>query len=339
MKTHVFDYQTLKEAAAWVRSGELVAFPTETVFGLGAIANNQEAVAKVFEAKGRPSDNPLIVHVAKPKDVELVAESISPLAQALMERFWPGPLTIIFPLKANILPSNVTGGKNSVAVRMPKSLETLLMIEMVGFPMVGPSANRSGKPSPTLIEHVIHDFDGQIAGVIQPSKPVEIGVESTVVLPQEDRILILRPGAITQSMLASLGYPVEEVSAREQLARPEVLSPGVKYRHYSPKQPVYMIPANASISQWHIFVNKFEHVAILADQAILQTLSSANLVAHYNLGPVGDIAAATANLFAGLRALEASEASVILVQTFDDLENEAAHAYMNRLSKAAESML
>ena len=184
MLTQKFRLGELDEAAALLRRGELVAFPTETVYGLGAIATKEQAVAKVFQAKGRPSDNPLIVHVKDAQQVLDYATEVPKLAKDLMERFWPGPLTIILPVKADVFPANVNNGQETVAFRMPNQHSALRLIDLVGAPLVGPSANLSGKPSPTSVDHVMQDFDGVIAGVVAgDTDQAQIGVESTVVRP------------------------------------------------------------------------------------------------------------------------------------------------------------
>lgn len=337
--TKIFDYQNLKEAADLLRAGELVAFPTETVFGLGAIANNEQAVTSVFKAKGRPSDNPLIVHVSQISQVYQTVSEVNVLSKRLMEEYWPGPLTIIFPLKEDVYAPSVTPGKKTVAMRMPRQLETLLLIDMVGFPLVGPSANLSGKPSPTNPEHVLHDFNGKIAGVVKSrEQSAEIGVESTVVLAEEEQIVILRPGAVTRNMLEQIA-PVIEMSASQQLANQEVQSPGVKYLHYSPEQPVYLLPHNYSEQDWLDEMNKHTvRIGLLADDSILSVCQlNKNFYSSYSLGAKGDIASATRQLYAGLRFLEQAECDIIFAQAFSDEDD--SHAYMNRLTKASNYVL
>ncbi|WP_314760969.1 L-threonylcarbamoyladenylate synthase [uncultured Abiotrophia sp.] len=340
MLTKKFRLGELDEAAALLRRGELVAFPTETVYGLGAIATKEQAVAKVFQAKGRPSDNPLIVHVKDAQQVLDYAAEVPKLAKDLMERFWPGPLTIILPVKAGVFPANVNNGQETVAFRMPNQHSALRLIDLVGAPLVGPSANLSGKPSPTSVDHVMQDFDGVIAGVVAgDTDQAQIGVESTVVRPMSDRLIILRPGAITQSMLKQVCPKVQEFSVAEQLAAPQLQSPGVKYRHYSPKQAVFLFESSEGLANLHAkLVAKGGSVGLLADDAIIQALGQQSpVVATYSLGQPNDAASATRQLYAGLRALEASDCDWILAQAV--LESEKYHAYMNRLNKAATSML
>lgn len=340
-KTKIFGRDELKEAARALKNGDLVAFPTETVFGLGAIANNEAAVKNVFKTKGRPSDNPLIVHVHSIESVYEYVSEVNDVAKALMKAFWPGPLTIIFPIKEGIFANSVTPNQKTVGIRMPNQLETLLLIEMTGFPLVGPSANLSGKPSPTSVDHVMHDFDGKIAGVVNNySQFTQVGVESTVVWPGDNRIEILRPGAITERMLRdATGVEVFEKSSEDQLKDTTIASPGVKYTHYSPSQPVSMITADTPITQWQTFVNESpDRVGILAQDHIIESLKSSQLgYSFYSLGDDSQLSQATQRLFAGLRALEASGCDRIYVQTFE--ESEDTHAYLNRLSKAASNVL
>ena len=340
MLTKKFRLGELDEAAALLRRGELVALPTETVYGLGAIATKEQAVAKVFQAKGRPSDNPLIVHVKDAQQVFDYAAEVPKLAKDLMERFWPGPLTIILPVKPGVFPANVNNAQETVAFRMPNQHSALRLIDLVGAPLVGPSANLSGKPSPTSVDHVMQDFDGVIAGVVAgDTDQAQIGVESTVVRPMSDRLIILRPGAITQSMLKQVCPKVQEFSVAEQLAAPQLQSPGVKYRHYSPKQAVFLFESSEGLANLHAkLVAKGGRVGLLADESIIQALGQQSpVVATYSLGQPNDADSATRQLYAGLRALEASDCDWILAQAV--LESEKYHAYMNRLNKAATSML
>lgn len=336
MKTIIYQSNQIEEAAQKLREGQLIAFPTETVFGLGAIATDENAVSNVFATKGRPKDNPLIVHVSSINQVSDYVEAISDIALNLMNKFWPGPLTIIFPQKQHALAPSVTPGQMTVAMRMPDHQETLALIKATGIPLVGPSANKSGKPSPTTVEHVYHDFNGEIAGILAPAdKLLAVGVESTVVLPRDGMIHILRPGAITKENLESLGYPVVEKTAEEQLANPNIISPGVKYTHYSPQQPVHVLIS----SDPQEFINYAKQlnrpISLLADDTIIQAVNAATqIVASYSYGAVGDLISATQQLYAGLRFLEATEGKIILAQGFS--ESSASHAMMNRLLKAAD---
>lgn len=341
LQTQIYNRESLKEAAKALQMGQLVAFPTETVFGLGAIANNEEAVKSVFTTKGRPQDNPLIVHVHSSESVGQYVEEVNRLSRQLMDAFWPGPLTIIFPMKAGIFAPSVTPNQATVGLRMPKQLETLLLIEMTGFPLVGPSANLSGKPSPTSVDHVMHDFSGKIAGVVDNySEFTEVGVESTVVRPTANSVEILRPGAITKAMIEQVvDVEVIEKTATEQLKDLSVASPGVKYTHYSPSQPVYMINPTHSIDNWmDLIKNSNKKIGVLAQEPIIRKLKTQQLAySYYSLGEEDRAELPTQRLFAGLRALEASGCELIYAQSFE--ENDQTHAYLNRLSKASKNMI
>lgn len=336
METKIYTKDQIKEAAEQLKAGQLVAFPTETVFGLGAIATDEAAVSSVFATKGRPKDNPLIVHVSRIEQVADYVAEVPEVAAQLMKQFWPGPLTIIFPQKPGVLAPSVTPGQQTVAVRMPDNPETLALIEATGIPLVGPSANKSGKPSPTAVEHVYHDFKGEIAGIVEPTqKLLAVGVESTVVLPRDGVINILRPGAITKEDLLALGYQVEEKTAAEQLKDTSVLSPGVKYTHYSPKQPVHILMTDDALQFSQYLETLNQPVALLADETLIGALANkAHVVSNHSYGAKGDLVSATQQLYAGLRSLEQTPAQVIVAQGFPD--SPASHAMMNRLKKAAD---
>ncbi|WP_422730449.1 L-threonylcarbamoyladenylate synthase [Lentilactobacillus rapi] len=197
MKTLILNGNQLDTAAKIIQQGELVAFPTETVYGLGADATNESAVKKVYQAKGRPSDNPLIVTVSSVSMVETYVASFSDDAKKLIKQFWPGSLTMIFKLKPHALSKTVTGGLDTAAFRFPNNQLTLDLITKAGVPIVGPSANTSGKPSPTTAQHVYHDLNGKIAAILDDG-PTTVGVESTVLDMSVDTPSILRPGAVTK---------------------------------------------------------------------------------------------------------------------------------------------
>ena len=224
------------EAAAFIRRGELVAFPTETVYGLGADAFDATAVAKIFEAKQRPPDNPLIVHVASVDGVRTVARSVPPAAEALISAFFPGPLTIVLPRRPEI-PDIVTAGLDTVGVRMPRHPVALALLEACGRPLCAPSANRSGRPSPTHWRAVLDDLDGRIACVLAGDS-TEIGVESTVVDATGDEVLLLRAGGLPVETLRRV-VPVRVDGEASALLAGR--SPGMRYRHYAPRARV--VPA------------------------------------------------------------------------------------------------
>ena len=237
MKTRIFSKKDIEEAAQILKAGGLVAFPTETVYGLGGNGLDKEAARKIYAAKGRPSDNPLILHVSKMEEVYPLVESVPEKAKRLMESFWPGPLTLILK-KSKIVPLESTGGLDTVAIRCPDNALTLELIERAGLPVAGPSANLSGSPSPTEASHVYHDLAGRIEGILDDGA-VGIGVGSTILDMSTDRPTLLRPGAITLEDLTEVLGEKPEIDPTllgkkmEDGFTPK--APGMKYRHYAPK--------------------------------------------------------------------------------------------------------
>ena len=233
--------ETAEIAANIIKNGGLVAIPTETVYGLGTNGLDEEAVAKIFIAKGRPQDNPLILHIADPKEMERFCHDIPPAAYALAEAFWPGPLTLVLPA-TDVVPKRTTGGLSTVGVRCPDCTVTRDIIRLAGVPIAAPSANRSGCPSPTTAEHVLRDMDGRIEMILDGG-PCEIGLESTVIRWTEDGCEIMRPGAVTEFMLAEVAGSVSVAKAviDPALAGDKPLSPGMKYKHYSPNAEVVLV--------------------------------------------------------------------------------------------------
>lgn len=336
METKIIHPKDINEAVKAIKDGKLVSFPTETVYGLGADATNEEAVKNVYLAKGRPSDNPLIVHVASSKQVLPFVSNISEKAQQLMKTFWPGPLTLIFNLKSTkSLPSVVTGGLATAAFRMPNNELTLQLIEESQTVLVGPSANTSGLPSPTTANHVYQDLAGKIFGVLDGGASF-VGIESTVLdMTQENGIpVILRPGAITKEQLEEVIGSVEmDQHILTENETPK--APGMKYKHYSPKTPVIMIDYLAN--NWQEAINEFKSdhkkVGIMTHSAKKNLLN--NYDSYFELSQKYDVVEAMRYLFAGLRELDDSQLGldVILVETYP--ETGAGIAYMNRLKKAA----
>jgi L-threonylcarbamoyladenylate synthase len=236
--TQIINQDRIDEAAKCIANGGTVAFPTETVYGLGCDAMNNLAIDKVYKAKGRPSDNPLIVHISNPQDVYSLAKEVSPEAKVLIENFWPGPLTIVFPKRSEV-PLRVTGGLDTVAVRCPSDRVARDLISKSGKFIAAPSANLSGSPSPTTAKHVIDDLDGRIDYILCGDNS-EIGLESTVVDMTSDIPVILRPGAVTLDMISKLiPGAVHDVSIDTEVAKPKC--PGMKYKHYSPKADVEVV--------------------------------------------------------------------------------------------------
>lgn len=256
------DAPQLAEAAEILRRGGLVVFPTETVYGLGGNATDAEAAKKIYAAKGRPSDNPLIIHIAHPEDAAAYAE-VSPLYLRLAEAFMPGPLTVILPKKDSI-PHSVTGGLDSVAVRCPAHPIAHALIAAAGIPVAAPSANLSGKPSPTCAAHVIEDLSGRVDMIIDGGD-CEIGLESTIIKIDGDHPVLLRPGGITLEQLETVCGPVEVAAAViGQLAPGErPLSPGMMYRHYAPSTPLTLVRGERSAVTAYLAARQAEGCGIL----------------------------------------------------------------------------
>ena len=331
METKIFKPEEINEAAEILRSGGIVAFPTETVYGLGANACLAEAVTEVFKVKGRPSDNPLIVHVENFQQVSEYVEVFHPLTQEIVEKFWPGALTLIFKVKAGILPSVVSAGLPTISFRMPDHPLTLALIKAAGVPLVGPSANTSGRPSPTQSQHVYHDLKGKIAGILEGGATA-IGVESTVLdLSDPTKApMILRPGAVTREALeAALGI---EIAMDPHLTHEQEApkSPGMKYKHYAPVTPAMMVNPVDWTQAITLAKEKNLRIGLLGDAQVIQKYQEQLTDAYLYEGT--GVEGATKGLFAGLRALDHGEVDIILVPTFP--EEGLGVAYMNRLKKA-----
>ena len=272
----------LEKAAELLKNGSLVAIPTETVYGLGANALNGDACLRIFEAKGRPSDNPLIVHISNPRDAEGIAYTNS-LYYALAEKFMPGPLTVILP-KKEVIPNEVTAGLDSVAIRCPVHSVANALIKIAGIPVAAPSANSSGKPSPTTARHVLDDMNGKIPLILDGGE-CDVGVESTVIKITDDSIVLLRPGAVTVEMLKEVCPSVTIANAvKEELKADETpLSPGMKYKHYAPRANLYLVDDR--------YVNFVEFVAQKQKQencAVMCYNDEIELLENKSLLPVGD---------------------------------------------------
>lgn len=292
----------IAKAADVITSGGLVIFPTETVYGLGADATNADAVKKIYVAKGRPSDNPLIIHIANPEEAEAYTYTV-PLYYKLAERFMPGPLTVILKSKDTI-PHATRGGLDTVAVRCPSSIIARTLIECAGVPIAAPSANLSGTPSPTSAKHVIDDMMGRV-DVIIASDDSEIGLESTIVKIEDDNTLtLLRPGKITVDDLLTVVDVVKIAdSVTDKLAEGAVaLSPGMKYKHYAPKAPLMLVDCPESKYEEFIKENNANTVAVLAYTEQLDRIhSAAPDVYCFDFGSKDDEADQAARLFSILR--------------------------------------
>lgn len=263
--------ESLVKAASLLKEGEIVAFPTETVYGLGAPLFSPTSIAKIFVAKGRPQDNPLIAHIAFLAEIERLARTIPPEFYVLAEAFFPGPLTLVLP-KAPAVPSAATGGQDSIAVRMPSHAVARRLIELVGEPLVAPSANLSGRPSSTCAEHVFDDFVGKIAAVIEGDETA-IGIESTVVsLLDPQKPVLLRPGSLSQEAIETvLKRPLQAATATHH-----ALSPGMKYRHYAPDTKVLLF-YNLEALEKHVAGEYYRRtVAIPTEQNLYGLLRDAD---------------------------------------------------------------
>ena len=329
------DADKIKAAGEIIRSGGLVAFPTETVYGLGADARNAHASERIYAAKGRPSDNPLIVHIAQFSDMEKIAKSVPPKAELLNRAFWPGPLTMIVE-KNETVPYETTGGMDTVAVRMPQHPVALALIREGGGFIAAPSANTSGRPSPTIAEHVAEDMDGKIPMILDGG-PVGIGIESTIVDLTEEVPMILRPGYITQEMLKEVIGEVRMdpgIMDLDSSQRPK--APGMKYKHYAPKADLILVDGEER--------RVVEKINALTAEAVLKgkkvgIISTDETYADYKEGIVYSIGARededaiARHLYKLLRDFDDMEVDVIYSESF--ATPRIGQAIMNRLLKAA----
>ena len=317
------------QAVDLLNNGEIVAFPTETVYGLGAVATNEQAVKKIFAAKGRPSDNPLIVHIGTVEEVSLYTTNISEVAQKCMDAFWPGPLTLVMHAKPNVLAPSVTAGLDSVGIRMPDHPVALELLQTLKKPLAAPSANRSGKPSPTKAEHVFEDLQNIIPCILDGGM-TGIGLESTVLDVTLDTPVILRPGGVTKEMLEAVIGPVDEPSLEQQKIESTPKAPGMKYTHYAPDAPVYLIDANKEAIEKAITELKPEHkVALLAPDSFKEI----NADYYFSFGNAHDLEQMSASLYDALRACDKTDATIILATATS--KSGVGTAIMNRLEKAA----
>lgn len=322
------DKKQLAKAARVIRGGGLVAFPTETVYGLGANALSAQAIRKIFRAKGRPSDNPLIVHIAEPGDLDRLTDDIPASAKKLIRKFWPGPLTLVLKKSKNI-PAEATAGLDTVAVRMPDHPVAIGLIRMAGCPVAAPSANTSGRPSPTSAGHVAEDLDGRIHAILDGG-PTRIGIESTVLDLTSPVPVILRPGKISESQIRRcIGVVVTDRSTHGKAARPR--SPGMKYRHYAPRARLIVVEGSKPLVERRIRLlvrrNVGRHVTVLVTNR-RRRYPGAECVF------VGSSAESIArNLFRLLRETDKKSVSLIVAEGIH--AKGLGAAVMNRLRKAA----
>ena len=329
------DIKFIEEAGDIIRDGGTVAFPTETVYGLGANALDEEAVKKIFIAKGRPQDNPLIVHVCSKNISELVKE-VPEVAQRMIDKFWPGPLTIILE-KNDIIPNMTSANLNTVGIRMPSSEIALKLIELSKRPIAAPSANISGRPSPTEVERCIEDLNGKVDYIIG-GESSDIGVESTIIDCTVNPPLVLRPGGITLEMLKEIDSNIEIDSALKSKPtenfKPK--APGMKYRHYAPKAHLKIIKGKNEKTIEIIneilenYIEKGNDVAILTTDENLNKFNSGKVI---SLGSENNLNEIAKNLFETLRKCDDLGVQHILCQGFE--VKGVGLAIMNRLNKAA----
>jgi L-threonylcarbamoyladenylate synthase len=329
------DKNKLEEAGQIIKNGGLVAFPTETVYGLGANALDGEAVKKIFQVKGRPQDNPLIVHVGD-YNIECFAKEIPEIAHTLIKMFWPGPLTIILK-KKDIIPDVTSAGLDSVGLRMPSSSIALELIRAAGVPVAAPSANISGRPSPTEVSRCIEDLEGKIEYIIGGASS-SVGLESTIVDCTQNPPCILRPGGITLEMLNKVDQDIyidpAIMKVPEHDFKPK--APGMKYRHYAPKAPVKIIEGDLQKT-----IEKINEIVqnIIGEGRKVGLMVTDETRRYYNqgiimsLGSRNELSTVGKNLFEILRKLDDEDVDIILSESFE--EEGMGVAIMNRLKKAA----
>ncbi len=319
----------IETAGTLLKNGALVAIPTETVYGLAANALDSEAVSNIFAAKGRPQDNPLIVHIASLDMLDTLCATVPDSAKALINAFWPGPLTIILP-KSDAVPTAVSGGLETVAVRMPSHPVAKALIEAAGVPLAAPSANLSGSPSPTTAARVAADMDGRIAAIVDGGN-CEVGVESTVITLCTARPRLLRPGGITLTQLCEV---LGEVDVDEAVLHPlksgeAVSSPGMKYQHYAPKAAVTLIKGDAAAFREYVNAHAADGVAALCFDGEDDGLS----VPSMTYGARDDDAAQAHRVFEALRLADDRGATTLYVMC--PREDGIGLAVYNRLLRAA----
>lgn len=331
------DMELIKEAGRMLKEGALVAFPTETVYGLGGDGLQESAAARIYAAKGRPSDNPLILHIAEVSDIEKLAVDIPELAYLLAEKFWPGPLTMILK-KSDIVPYTTTGGLDTVAIRMPSDEIAREIIRASGAYIAAPSANLSGRPSPTKAEHVIEDLSGRIEMIVDGGDS-DIGLESSIIDLSGEVPMILRPGYITKEDFEQIVSQVEYDSA-VLATRPQesvvAKAPGMKYRHYAPKGQITIVEGDTSavVAKINALVAEQEaqghRVAVLCAEETRNQYSCENV---FSLGSLTSEKEISSHLFAALRTFDTEQIEVIYSENFEN--TKLANAIMNRLRKAA----
>lgn len=329
------DKKIINEAAEVIRNGGIVAFPTETVYGLGADALDGEAVKKIFQAKGRPQDNPLIIHVAD-KNIQPYVKEIPDIARILIDKFWPGPLTLIFN-KSDKIPDVTSAGLNTIGIRMPSNQIAIELIKAAETPIAAPSANISGRPSPTEVKHCIEDLSGRVDYILGGTKS-KVGVESTIVDCTETPLCVLRPGGITIEMLRVIDKDIyidpSIMSKPKSDFKPK--APGMKYRHYAPKAPVKIVCGDLqkTIAKINEIVQNYidddKRIGIIATDETMDKYHADVVISLGSRKYIHDIGQ---NLFEVLREFDEKNVDIILSEAFD--EEGLGLAIMNRLKKSA----
>lgn len=328
----------IKKAAQYLLNNEVVAFPTETVYGLGANALEKQAVMKIFKAKGRPTDNPLIAHIADKEQLPILIEGDVPsIAEKLINEFWPGPLTLIFN-KSKKMPHVTTAGLDTVAVRMPSHPVALALISTVNLPLAAPSANSSGFPSPTRAQHVYNDLNGKIPLIVDGGI-CNIGVESTVIEIEENNLNILRPGGITREMIKELigdSYHVKMADTAE-VNRPK--SPGMKYKHYAPHTPLWIFNNKNKLEELlnEYDINNENTLVILSSETLSRINESPIKTDIKNMGTMDNLKYIAQNLFNFLREADQKNYELVLIEEVPN--KDIGEAVMNRLKKAAVKII
>lgn len=335
METLILDPtdENIEKAAKILADGGLVAFPTETVYGLGADALNEDAVKRVYEAKGRPSDNPMIVHISRASDIGQMTRMLSPVIVDLIDNFWPGPLTLVVK-KRDEIPKTTTGGLDTVAVRMPDNETARKLINLAGVPVAAPSANLSGRPSPTTYEHVVEDLDGKV-DVILKGEPCRVGIESTVLDVTGETPMILRPGILTAEQIeAAIGRKVQidpaalrtaeemkEIAAGRKADDVIPKAPGMKYKHYAPKADMLIVEGARNDVKREIQRLKELNEKLGSKVGVLLFEEKAFIEAAHDF-------------FARLRDLDHQDVDLILAGALSDTDG-VGFAVMNRMLKSA----
>lgn len=329
------DNKYIEEAAEIIKKGGVVAFPTETVYGLGANALDENAVKKIFEAKGRPQDNPLIVHISNEEQLSKYVINIPDIAKELMNKFWPGPLTIIFE-KNELIPEVTSAGLSTIGIRMPNNKVALELIEKSGVPVAAPSANISGRPSPTDIERCIEDLNGRVDYILGAEKS-DVGLESTIVDITCNPPCILRPGGVTLEMLREIneGIYIDKAIMQKENTDLKPKAPGMKYRHYAPNAKVRVVEGSTEKmvekinEMMHNYIEQGLKVGIMATDETKDYYKDGLVM---SLGSREDLSSVSKNLFTRLREFDDNKVEIILSEAFE--ENGLGIAIMNRLRKA-----